>query len=879
MIKANEIRKKFLNFFASKGHTVVESDSLVPKDDPTVLFTTAGMQQFKRQFLGHIDDYTRATTSQKCLRTDDLDQVGKTNFHHTFFEMLGNFSFGDYFKKDAIIWAWEFLTKELQLPKEKLWVSVYKDDPEAEEIWKTQVKDLDPKKIVLLGDHDNFWPADAKKNGPNGPCGPCSEIFYDLGPQAGRLGDQGNPGTDPKRFSEIWNLVFTQFNRKDGGILEPLPNKNIDTGMGLERLTAVVQGKQNNFETDLFTPIVDAINAYVDKNHQTTKEKRCIMADHIRAIAFGINDGVVPSNEGRGYVIKKLIIDTTDIAIQAGNTYPVVHKLVDSVIETMKEAYPDIAARAQDIKDVVENIEGSYFKARKERLPEFEKETGGASSAEELGEIIFKFRDTYGLAINTLEDSLNSIKEKKEWLPQAWEKFSKLMKQQQDQSRAASKMTGDVFTNISIDLNVPKTDFLGYDHCATNSTILKLMVNNRQTHEVKKGDQISLILDKTPFYAESGGQIADTGLLTKDANQIRVTDTQKMDGVFIHYGIVETGSFKIQDAVKASIDADRRKAIMRNHTATHLLQSVLRTVLGQHIKQQGSLVAEGRLRFDFSHPKGITSQELSRIERFINEMILANTPVTTEYLDVDEARNSGALAFFAEKYGKIVRVVTIGDYSKEFCGGTHLDATGEIGLFKIAGESAIAQGIRRIEARTGLGALEFIDQDMLQLNRVCDLLKTTKTDILERVNHQNECIKNFEKEIEKYRLEAIKGSIDSIIKEAQNINGSQIISHTFENIEMGILRKTSDLIRQKAKSAVIVLGARSQDNASLLVCVSEDLIQKGIKADEIINNIAPLINGNGGGRPQMAQAGSKQAAKIDQAIEQANRLIRGMIQS
>ena len=847
----DQIRKKFLDFFASKGHTIIVSDSLVPKDDPTVLFTTAGMQQFKRQFLGHIDGYTRAASCQKCLRTDDLDKIGKTNFHHTCFEMLGNFSFGDYFKKEAISWAWEFLTHELKLPKEKLWVSVYKDDKEAKEIWLKEIK-IDQKKIVALGDHSNFWPADAKEKGPNGPCGPCSEIFYDYGknpkcPQKTKC----NPSCDCGRFAEIWNLVFTQFNRKEGGILEPLPSKNIDTGMWLERLAAVIQGKKSNFEIDIFAVIIQSIEKEIPS--LTTQEKR-VIADHTRAIVLGITDGVIPSNDGRGYIIKKLIIDITDLALRAGQTKPVIYKLVPAVIKTTQKPYPEIAKKEKDIRDIILNIETSYRKVRQERVPEFEEKITDLKKEKpsdkkfsaELGNLIFIFRDTYGLTVPTLKEAMKPLKIKKNILKNAWAAFDELMQVQKAKARASSKMTGDVFVSNGLDLGLPKTKFLGYEQTQSTSAVLKLFINDQKVNQVKQGDAVKIILDKTPFYAESGGQIGDSGVIINENGKILVQNTQKSDDIFIHSGIVEEGLLKTNEVVKTEIDTQRRWSIMRNHTATHLLQAALRECLGSHVEQQGSLVAEDRLRFDFTHYRAITKEELATIESRVNEMIRSCDSVIKEYLPIAKAKESGALAFFAEKYGEIVRVVSIANYSREFCGGTHLDFTGQIGLLKIISESAIAQGIRRIEAKTGMGALAYTNEQRDQLEKIATVLKSPVAELCERISSQTQKVKQLEKELEEKYFDSIKNSIDSIIQNAETYHETKMITHAFVNIEMNILRRVCDLMKQKTKSSIIILGARTEDSASILVSVSDDLIEKGIKADELIKDIAPLIGCSGG---------------------------------
>jgi alanyl-tRNA synthetase len=873
----DDIRTKFLDFFASKGHCIVESDSVVPKDDPTVLFTTAGMQQFKQQFLGHVGDYRRATSSQKCLRTDDLDKIGKSDVHHTFFEMLGNFSFGDYFKKEAIAWAWEFLTQELKLPAEKLWVSVYKDDNEAYTIWLKDIK-IPKGKIVKLGDHTNFWPADAKEKGPNGPCGPCSEIFFDYGPNPKCTNKKCGLGCDCGRFSEIWNLVFTQFNRKDNGVLEPLPNKNIDTGMGLERLAAVVQGKKSNYEIDVFVTILEIIRKELPSAEE--REKR-IIADHVRAIVFGINDGVIPSNDGRGYIIKKLIIDTTDIVLRANGKEDVVGKFIAPVIKAMGKAYPEINNHEREITQTVTSIAFSYAKVYQERIPELKQEVlAQKDDSERLGEILFKFQDTYGLTTGTIHLTIKYLIDQGQLkgcgLDRAWEKRNKLFERQQEQSRATSKMTGDVF-QVSLDLGVPKTHFLGYDHHEATTTILRMFIGDKIVSEAKKGDHVKVILDKTPFYAESGGQIGDRGTIACEKGTMNVTDTQKISDVVIHLGDVEQGHLNVGEMVQANIDVERRMAIMRNHTATHLLQAALRDVLGPHIKQQGSLVAEDRLRFDFTHPKAVSKKELDAIERRVNETIVSAETVTKEYMDIDEARNSGALAFFAEKYGKTVRIVSIGNVSKEFCGGTHLDNIGQIGLLKIISEGAVAQGIRRLEAKTGLSALEHIKSQEQLLEEVANILKTPVTGVASRIDLQMKRLKQLEKEVEEARFITIKSSIDEILRKANAVNGTQIISHDFADIDIALLRKVCELLKQKTKSSVIVLGSQTDENTSLLVAVTDDLIKQGIKADDLIKEISPLINGSGGGRPQLAQAGSREKVKMEQTLKEAQRIIKGKL--
>jgi alanyl-tRNA synthetase len=852
----DQIRLKFLDFFKSKGHAIVPSDSLVPKDDPTVLFTTAGMQQFKPQFMGRDLTYRTAATCQKCLRTDDLDVVGKTDFHHTFFEMLGNFSFGDYFKKEAIAWGWEFLTRDLKLPQDKLWVSVYKDDDEAYGIWQNDIK-MPTDRIVRLGDKSNFWPSNARLNGPNGPCGPCSEIFYDYGvnPECPK-GKDCDPDCSCGRFSEIWNLVFTQFNRKDGGVLEPLPAKNIDTGMGLERLAAVVQGKKSNYETDNLSVILSGVKAAVSSaGGKMTESESRIIADHIRAVTFGIADGVVPTNEGRGYVMRKLIIDMTDLVVRAGIQQPLVHTFVDMIISTMKGPYPEVVPKAQEIKDIIKRIEEGFIKVRRERVPELkDRILKNINDEKDLGDTFFLYRDTHGLTLSTILGVAQDVTIQAPVLKAAIKVYEAKMKEQKDRSRSSSKMTGDVFADTGIKLDVPKTEFLGYHVLEVEAKVLKVFGG---------GEHVKVILNHTPFYAESGGQLGDSGYITTDNAVVRVTDTQKIDDIFIHEGRIEEGKLSEGDHVIARVDAERRQAMMRNHTATHLLQAALREILGAHIKQQGSLVAPERLRFDFVHPGGLKPEQMQAIENRIKGFITQKNDVVTDVLSLEEAKKRGALAFFAEKYGHTVRVVSIGDYSKEFCGGTHVPNTEYIEDIKIVSEGSVAQGIRRIEAVTGSDAVHKF------LNHQQELAQ-------EKLRQQE--LREKEKQEQNARFEQIKVSVGEYLTQAQR-DGRTVITKSFEGIDMGMLRKLSDLCKQRLSSGVFILGARTPQDASLIVSVTEDLVSKGLKANELVAEIAPLFAGTGGGRPQMAQAGSKQPDKLDGALSKAKEIVEQKLQA
>ncbi|MBF0531814.1 MAG: alanine--tRNA ligase [Candidatus Omnitrophica bacterium] len=890
MMTTDEIRQKFFDFFASKEHKIIASDSLVPKDDPTVLFTTAGMQQFKRQFLGHVDDFRRAVTAQKCLRTDDLDHVGVTDCHHTFFEMLGNFSFGDYFKREAILWAWEFLTRVVHISPDRLWVSVNKDDAEAEKIWLAEIG-IAPKNIFHLGDKSNFWPSNARLNGPNGPCGPCSEIFYDYTPESSSV--PADPDDEPGRFTEVWNLVFTQFDRKDGGKLDALPGKNIDTGMGLERLAAVLQGKKNNFEIDLFVPILRAIETRLAKQNPLPLRDKRVIADHLRAVVFGINDGVVPSNEGRGYVMKKLIISLSDIAIRAGHDQaPVIYQLVPSVFEAMGGAYPELASKIDDIAAMIKTMESGYIKLRGQRMPEFEgklrelknHKIAGEDLAARIGKLMFMFRDTYGLTLEAMRSAVRveygdgTVGDINAFFKASVGVFETAMKEQQDKSRAASKMTGNVFTNTGLKLNVKKTDFTGYNHDHTTGTIIKIVKDNQTTYAAGKGEVIQICLDKSPFYAESGGQVGDTGeLTTKMGGRFLVQATQKIDDIFLHSGVIEEGIFRVNDQVLARLDVERRLAIMRHHTATHLLQAALRQVLGTHVKQQGSAVDAERLRFDFTHGKALTKAEISAVEKAVNDMVMSCETVTKEELSLAEAKASGALAFFAEKYGDTVRVVTIGNYSKEFCGGTHLDVTGQVGLFKIVSESAIAQGIRRIEAKAGSRAWEYVCALEEQIDETARVIKAARSEVISRVKAlltQNE---QMAKERAAAKFESIRNTIGTLIETADLYAGAKVIAATFEDADINMLRKVVDAIRPQVKSFAVVLGGKAPGAGSLLAAFSDDLAQKGLNAQSLINDLAVLIAGSGGGRATMAQAGSKNPQNVSQAVAAGLAKLKGLL--
>ena len=844
----NEIRQAFLEFFKSKGHTIVPSDSLVPKDDPTLLFTGAGMNQFKEKFLGRNITYTRAASCQKCLRTGDLENVGKTPGHHTFFEMLGNFSFGDYFKKDAIVWAWEFLTKKLKIKSQKLWVSVYQDDDEAYNIWKDAVK-IPQEKIIRLGAKDNFWPSEAPTKGPNGPCGPCSEIFYDWGEDVGCRKTGCSPACDCGRFVEVWNLVFTQFDRQKDGSLESLPNKNIDTGMGLERLASVMQGVHTNFEIDIFKPIVEEIRSSIvhrpssiENEVRRTKDERRTnaIADHIRAVTFAIADGVMPSNEEKGYVVRKIIrrsiMHSKELDI---TSLPFLYKLVDVVAEVMKEPYPELKTRRDDIAQVVKKEEESCLFVLDTQLPKVEdafRNIRGIKDDAEIAEAAFNFYDTYGVPYEILETAAKKFN-----LRIDKNKFENLLNKQRELSRGKTKIKGEIFSETfakkveALDL---KTEFLGYEKTNAEAKVAAVL----------EGGEV--ILDRTPFYGESGGQVGDWGRIETASGAMEVRDAKRYGETIVHIGKILKGRILKGEKAKVYIDEATRGKVMANHTATHLLQAALRNVLGEHVHQTGSMVDKDRLRFDFTHIKKMDERELKRVEETVNENIKKRIPVKKEIKDLESAKREGATALFGEKYEKKVRVVTIGDVSKELCGGTHLDNTGEIEIFKIISESSIASGIRRIEALTGDEVRKWMERE--------EEAQSAK------LKSQSE--KEKEKKARAARLKEEIGRIDSIMANGKIFNGAKIIFDIIDGLNTEGLRVLSDKIQEREKSVCMILSARKDGKAEFVVKVTDDLIKRGLRAGDIAKDLSKIIGGSGGGRPDFAQGGGKETAKLEEAV-------------
>jgi len=875
-MKTDQIRKKFLDFFKAREHQIVKSDSLVPEDDPTLLFTGAGMNQFKDYFLGKRKDMKRAVSSQKCLRTPDLENVGRTSSHHTFFEMLGNFSFGDYFKGETIAWAWEFLTRELKLPAEKLWVSVYEKDDEAYQIWLNDIK-LPKEKIVKLGDKPNFWPSEAPSKGPNGPCGPCSEIFYDHGPEVGCKTAGCSPDCDCGRFIEVWNLVFTQYDRQNDGSLKPLPNKNIDTGMGLERLAAVMQGVKTNFEIDIFQPIIKALNESRIRakpprkgtNHESPGYEEKAIVDHARAITFLIADGVLPSNEKRGYVLRMLIRRANRLGRRCGLGELFLHKLVPAVSEVYQQPYPELKAHVkgivQAVKDEEERFNQTIEKAENIVTAEIEK-LKAANNADGLKELSFKFYDTYGYPIEMtidLANELGLVVNREDLLSF----FETAMNARKETSRAGSTMKGDIFS-ASFEQEVralhEKTEFVGYDHLTANAEIKHMFSNDNNTW---------VVMDQSPFYGESGGQAGDTGVIKSKGFELEVIDVKNIQEAILHKVNIVKGQPKPGVKCKAIVNKVIRQDIAANHTATHLLQSALRQVLGDHVRQAGSLVESDRLRFDFTHQKQLSADEIIKVEEAVNENIIRNNKVVQRSLSIDEARASGAIALFGEKYKDEVRVISIGNISKELCGGTHLKNSKDIGVFKIVAEASVASGVRRIEAVTNKKAYEKMKQDDLIIKELSNLLKVPRDKLEEAVTALTERIKNYEKEIKQARSSHVLGEVDGIISSARSIGQTKVISYRLDGETPEALLKLADALRAKLKSFALFLISANEGKVSLICALSPDIVKAGLKAGDIIKAAAQVVGGGGGGRPDMAQAGGKDVSKIDQAIKKFDELI------
>lgn len=867
------IRKTFLDFFSEKGCKVVPSDSLVPSGDKTLLFTSAGMVQFKKHFLGQSKDtFTRATSSQKCFRTSDIDQVGVTNRHLTFFEMLGNFSFGDYFKEEAIAWAWDFLTNYMQLPKEKLYATIYKDDDEAGQMWKKFVPES---RIIKMGDETNFWTM-----GPTGPCGPCSEILIDLGEDMGCHKPTCGPWCDCNRYLEIWNLVFTQFDRQEDGSLKPLGRKNIDTGMGLERIVAAANGKNNVFDTDLFLPMMNAASELLKVSFNDNIPKLRMIADHARAITFLISDGIHPSNEGRGYVLRRILRRAVRQGKVFGMNEPFLYKLVDVVHDVMKPAYPELTARLDNIKSMAKVEEEKFLETLNtgtDLLNNLISQYKAKNVSVLKGEDVFKLYDTYGFPHEltkeiALEQGL-TIDEK------GFEQEKKLA---QEKSRGAWSGSGeqDITFYSVLHKECGDTTFEGYTQNSSSVKVIALVKDGKKVESLSKGEKGEMILSNSPFYAESGGQVADTGIMFNESVNIEVTDVTKPIGkLFVHKVIVEKGQVKAGDVLTASINTDKRNQTARHHTATHLLQKVLRSVLGNHVAQAGSLVCPDNLRFDFNHFKAVTKEELKKIEKDVNKAIRQNYPVSITEMPIEQARKEGAMALFGEKYGDVVRTVKVIEtddkyYSMELCGGTHVQKTGDIGMFKIVSESSVGSGIRRIEAVCGSACEKYVDGLENKIDEIAALLKTSKVMVVPAIEKMLQDAKNLDTEISSLKSKLIAGEIDEYIKSAKDINGVNVIAFAVEGVDVKTLREMADKVKEKQASAIIVIASKLQDKISFVISVSQDIVKQGYAAGKIAKQFAAKIEGSGGGKPDFAQGGGKKTDNLKSVIENIGEILK-----
>jgi alanyl-tRNA synthetase len=858
---SNELRQAFLEFFRERGHEVVASSPLVPGNDPTLLFTNAGMVQFKDVFLGDEKrSYDRAVTSQRCVRAggkhNDLENVGYTARHHTFFEMLGNFSFGDYFKRDAIQYAWEFLTDTLGLPADRLWVTVFEDDDEAADIWLNEIK-VDPKRFSRMGEKDNFWAM-----GDTGPCGPCSEIFFDHGAEVAG-GPPGSADEDGDRYVEVWNLVFMQFDRSASGEMKPLPKPSVDTGMGLERIAAVMQKVHSNYQIDLFEHIIQAAADVLGVENDGSSSLN-VIADHIRACSFLIVDGVLPGNEGRGYVLRRIIRRAIRHGKKLGTHDLFFHKLVAPLVEEMGEAYPELARAQVHVEKVLKKEEARFAETLDQGMDILESAIRELDGTEIPGDVVFKLYDTYGFPVDLTADIARERN-----LTIDNEGFEKAMNQQRDRARASSKFSLVTTGKLSIKGFAPEalvTGFTGYGDTEGAGKIVALFIGDKPVNSLIAGDDGAVILSSTPFYAESGGQVGDTGILVDDGKLFCVDDTQKIDDAYVHFGSVEEGALEIGDKLEAVVDADRRQDIRLNHSATHLLHAALRQVLGEHVSQKGSLVAPDKLRFDFSHYESVTKEQLHEIENLVNAEIRKNITADTNLMTYDDAIASGAIALFGEKYGDKVRVLRLGDFSVELCGGTHVDRTGDIGVFKIVSEGGVASGVRRIEAVTGSGALQWIDVNQRTLNDLALLLRSPPEQAATKVEQLLKRSKELEKELLAAKQALVAGPDSDHSNRVQEIAGIKVLATRMDGADAKTLRDAVDRFKDKLQNAVVVLGSVDDGKVRLAAGVTKNNVDK-IRAGDLIKPVAELVGGKGGGRPDFAQAGGSDASKLDTALE------------
>ena len=873
-MKSAEIRRKFLEFFESKGHQIVASSSLVPHDDPTLLFTNAGMNQFKDVFLGFDKRaYTRATTSQKCVRAggkhNDLENVGYTARHHTFFEMLGNFSFGDYFKRDAIAYAWELLTAVYGLPADRLWVTVYAEDDEAYAMWTRDIG-VPADRVIRIGDNkgaryasDNFW-----MMGDTGPCGPCTEIFYDHGPEIWG-GPPGSPEEDGDRYIEIWNVVFMQFNRDDKGVMHPLPKPSVDTGMGLERLAAVLQNVHSNYEIDLFQNLIRAAARETDCTDLASPSLR-VLADHVRACSFLIADGVIPGNEGRGYVLRRIIRRAIRHGWKLGARAAFFHRLVPDLVAEMGDAYPELKQDRSRIASVLGQEEERFFATIQHGMEILEAELGRmlAGGVKVFsGETAFKLHDTFGFPLDLTADVC-----RERGVSVDADAFDAAMARQREQARAAGKFR----MAAALEYDGLETVFEGYETQEIQASVLALYKDGSAVEKLVEGDLGVVVLDHTPFYAESGGQVGDRGELRGNSGIFAVEDTQKIQAmVYGHHGVLRTGTLSRGQLVTARIDAAARAATARNHSVTHLMHKALREVLGAHVQQKGSLVDAEKTRFDFVHNAPMTAEEIREVEEIVNAEILANAATRAEIMALDDARSTGAMMLFGEKYGDEVRVLSIGS-STELCGGTHVARTGDIGLFKIVMESGIAAGVRRVEAITGANALRYVQEQERRVQGMSALLKVQPDDVAERVATIMDNVRTLEKELQRLKSKLAAGRGDDLVAQAVELPGCKVLATTLEGADVPTLRETVDKLKDKLGSAVIVVASVADGKVSLIAGVTPDLTDR-VKAGDVVNMVARQVGGKGGGRPDMAQAGGTEAERLPEALASVAAWVEDML--
>jgi alanyl-tRNA synthetase len=881
----NEVRKSFLDYFVQQGHSVARSASLVPEKDPTLLFTNAGMVQFKNIFLGvEKPPYARAASAQKCLRIsgkhNDLEAVGRDTYHHTFFEMLGNWSFGDYYKAEAIMWAWELLTREWKLPKSKLWATVYKDDDEAEKLWR-KISGLPAERVRHFGEKDNFW-----EMGETGPCGPCSEIHLDRGPSACDRQSEPDHHCDVNsgcaRFIELWNLVFIQYNRRDDKTLEDLPAKHVDTGMGLERIAAVLQGVHSNYDVDFMRGLIRAAEGLAGKKYGADSQADIsfrVIADHSRAVSFLIADGVAPSNEGRGYVLRRLLRRAARHGRILGLTEPFLYKIAVTVADLMGDAYPELRQEGGRIREGIRAEEERFGETLEKGLGLLEEAVADLRKQKQKtlsGDIAFRLYDTYGFPVDLTEDILRG---EGIFVDQAG--FERLMEEQRNRSREGRVITVNVFDHIDISDSVgvqikrEPTKFIGYDRMEAESTVLALYAGGQGRNESGEGEEVDLITAETPFYGESGGQVGDRGAIeTARGDRMEVLDTQHpTPQLTVHCGKVVKGRIQVGDRVRLVVDAKHRRRTMLNHSATHILHSVLREELGGHVRQAGSLVAPDHLRFDFNHTGAIPDEQLADIEERVNERIRADADVRIEEMSFDEATRKGALAFFGDKYGDRVRVVKIGEFSTELCGGTHVHRSGEIGIFKLQAEASVAAGVRRVEAVTGEGALDLIRAYEQRLKEIGGLLRAGVDDTVERVRKLLQQQKELEREIESLRGQAGRNQIPELLAKKQQVDGANILISKVEKADAGQLREIADELKEKIGSGVVFLVSAGESNVTMVASVTADLTKR-YHAGNIVKQIAPVVGGGGGGRPDFAQAGGKDPSKVDEAVDKAWQIVK-----